>query len=103
MGGASRTCATRTRGSDWASPARSRTAGATTPWLEPDEIVRNADRLEGIPGWLIHGRLDVSSPLEGGWRINQAWPDSELIVVEGEGHGGDSMQTHWRRILAELA
>ena len=72
-------------------------------WLEPDEIVRNADRLAGIPGWLIHGRLDVSSPLEGAWRINQAWPGSELIVVEGEGHGGDSMQTHWRRILAELA
>ena len=72
-------------------------------WLEPDEIVRNADRLASIPGWLIHGRLDVSTPLEGAWRINQAWPGSELIVVEGEGHGGDSMQTHWRRILAELA
>jgi proline iminopeptidase len=72
-------------------------------WLEPDEIVRNADRLAGIPGWLIHGRLDVSSPLDGPWKIHRAWPGSELIIVDSEGHGGDSMQAHWRRILAELA
>jgi hypothetical protein len=31
-------------------------------WLVHDEIVQNAGRLAGIPGWLIHGRLDVSSP-----------------------------------------
>ena len=72
-------------------------------WLGPDEIVARADRLAGIPGWLIHGRLDVSSPLEGPWRIHQAWPGSELILVDDEGHGGDTMQAHWRRILADLA
>ena len=60
-------------------------------WLAPDEIVRNAGRLAGIPGWLIHGRLDVSSPLDGAWRIHQAWPGSELIIVDDEGHGGDAM------------
>jgi proline iminopeptidase len=72
-------------------------------WLGPDEIVANADRLGGIPGWLIHGRLDLSSPLDAPWRLHQAWPGSELIVVDDEGHGGDSMVTHWRRILADLA
>ena len=72
-------------------------------WLGPDEIVRNAGRLAGIPGWLIHGRLDVSSPLDAPWRIHQAWPDSELIVVDDEGHGGEAMAAHWRRVLSELA
>ena len=57
-------------------------------WLAPDEIVSNAGQLAGIPGWLIHGRLDVSSPLDAPWRLHQAWPDSELIVVDDEGHGG---------------
>jgi proline iminopeptidase len=72
-------------------------------WLAPDEIVRNAGRLARIPGWLIHGRLDLSSPLQPPWRIHQAWPGSELIVVDDEGHGGETMAGHWSRILAELA
>jgi proline iminopeptidase len=72
-------------------------------WLEPDEIVRNAGRLAGIPGRLIHGRLDVSSPLDAPWRINQAWPDSQLIVVDDEGHGGDTMMHLWRRALTDLS
>jgi proline iminopeptidase len=72
-------------------------------WLGPDEIVANAERLAGLPGWLIHGRLDVSSPLDAPWRIHRAWPGSELIVVDDEGHGGERMMLHWRRILADLA
>lgn len=72
-------------------------------WLTPDEIVTNAGRLAGIPGWLVHGRLDLSGPLDAPWRIHQAWSGSELIIVDDEGHGGDTMMTHWRRILANLA
>ncbi len=72
-------------------------------WLADDEIVRTADHLAGIAGWLIHGRLDVSSPLDAPWRIHQAWPSSTLIVVDDEGHGGLTMMAHCRRILAELA
>jgi len=71
-------------------------------WLAEDEIVANADRLRGIPGWLIHGRLDVGSPIDGPWRLHQSWPGSELIIVEQEGHGGDTMSAHVRRVLADL-
>ncbi len=71
-------------------------------WLAPDEIVSNAGRLAAIPGWLIHGRLDVSSPLDGPWRIHQAWPGSQLIIVDDEGHGGRSMAEIWRDRLAGL-
>ena len=48
-------------------------------------------RLAGIPGVLIHGRLDVSSPLAVPGALAQAWPDAELVVIEDEGHGaGDA-------------
>ena len=61
-------------------------------WLEDDELLRGADRLTGIPGVLVHGRLDLGAPLEGTWRLAQRWPAAELVVVENEGHtGGDEI------------
>lgn len=75
---------------------------ARNSWLADDEIVQRAPLLAGIPGSLIHGRRDLSGPLEGPWRLHQAWSGSELIVVDDEGHGGELMAAHWRRVLADL-
>ena len=72
-------------------------------WLEPGEIVDQAHMLVGIPGWLIHGRLDISSPLDGAWQVHQAWLGSHLVVIEDEGHGGNSTMTEIRRALFNLA
>ena len=56
-------------------------------FLEDGALLRDAGRLAGIPGVLIHGRLDLSSPLDIPWQLQRAWPGSELIVVDGAGHG----------------
>lgn len=58
-------------------------------------ILDQMDRLSGTPGTLIHGRLDVSGPAVAAWRLHQAWPGSELIIEENEGHGGDAMVNAW--------
>lgn len=52
-----------------------------------DQLVSEAHRLRGIPGAMVHGRFDVSSPLEVPWRLHRAWPESTLTVLD-EGHGG---------------
>lgn len=44
-------------------------------------------KLAGVPGVLIHGRLDVSSPLDIPWRLSRAWPGSRLVVVDDAAHG----------------
>nr|MBA2460695.1 prolyl aminopeptidase [Actinomycetota bacterium] len=49
---------------------------------------RDAPTLDGIPGVLIHGRYDVSSPLETAWRLSQSWTTSRLHVIDDAGHGG---------------
>lgn len=59
-------------------------------------------RLDGVPGTLIHGRRDVSGPVLTAWELYRAWPGSELIVVEEEGHGGPVMARHWRDAVAQL-
>ena len=55
-------------------------------WLEDGQLLRDAARLTGIPGVLIHGRLDISSPIETAWELARAWPGSELVIVERSGH-----------------
>ena len=55
-------------------------------WLEDGVLLREADELAGIPGVLVHGRLDMGSGLETARQLHQAWPDSELVVVDEAGH-----------------
>ncbi|GAA3249134.1 prolyl aminopeptidase [Nonomuraea helvata] len=56
-------------------------------WLGDDELLRGVAGLGHVPGVLVHGRLDVSTPLETAWRLSRAWPGCELIVLDGAGHG----------------
>jgi proline iminopeptidase len=73
-------------------------------WLEEGELLRNADRLAGIPGMLIHGRLDLAAPLDTAWELNSVWPDSELVIVDDSGHtGGDTMAEHELKALDTFA
>lgn len=55
-------------------------------WLEDGALLRDAHRLAGIPGVLIHGRLDIGGPLITPWQLTQHWPGSELIIVNEAGH-----------------
>ena len=49
-------------------------------------LLNNAQRLKGIPGWIAQGRFDVVTPLEGAWKLKQAWPDVRLDIVWDAGH-----------------
>lgn len=73
-------------------------------WLEEGALLRDAHRLSGIPGVLIHGRLDLGGPLETAWELARAWPDAELHVVDGAGHlGGDITRGHCLAALDRFA
>jgi proline iminopeptidase len=73
-------------------------------WLEDGALLRDAHRLAGIPGVLIHGRLDMGSPLATAWDVAQAWPDARLIVVDDSGHtGSETMQRELRDTLERFA
>ncbi|WP_114455075.1 prolyl aminopeptidase [Halopolyspora algeriensis] len=59
-------------------------------FLDDDEILHNMHLLEEIPAVLIHGRYDISGPLETAWRLHRAWPSSTLVVLDDAGHGGET-------------
>jgi len=64
-------------------------------WLEEDQVIRDAPRLAGIPGVLIHGRLDLSCPAATAWELARAWPGSELLIDDHSGHHGSDTKRFW--------
>jgi proline iminopeptidase len=56
-------------------------------FLEDGALLRGAGRLAAIPGVLVHGRMDISSPLDVPWQLSHVWPGSELVVIDDAGHG----------------
>ena len=57
-------------------------------FLEEDQLIRDAAKLNGIPGVLIHGRYDVSGPLVTAWQLHRRWTSSRLHILDDAGHGG---------------
>jgi proline iminopeptidase len=55
-------------------------------FLEAGQLLRDVVRLNGIPGVLIHGSLDISGPPDIPWQLSRRWAGSELVLLEA-GHG----------------
>ena len=55
-------------------------------WLEEGALLRDAGRLAGIPGVLIHGRRDMTCPIDTAYALARAWPDAKLVDLADSGH-----------------
>jgi proline iminopeptidase len=51
-----------------------------------DQLLRDAHRLAGIPGAIVHGRYDVVCPAQNAWELHKAWPGSKLLISPSAGH-----------------
>ncbi len=56
-------------------------------FLEDNQLLRNAHRLSGIPGTIIHGRYDMVCPLDNAFALHSAWPEAQLNIIREAGHG----------------
>ncbi|MFJ7214853.1 prolyl aminopeptidase [Amycolatopsis sp. NPDC098790] len=68
---------------------------ANAGWLEEGAVIRDAGRLAGIPGVLIHGRLDLSCPVTTAVELAEAWPGAELLVDDHSGHRASDVKRAW--------
>ena len=75
---------------------------ANAAFLEEEEILKKVGHIDRVPAVLIHGRLDVSSPVFTAWQLHQRWSKSRLIVVEAEGHWGPLMANEFTKAIGEF-
>jgi hypothetical protein len=66
-------------------------------WLEDGGLLRDVDKVTGIPGALIHGRLDLGAPLDMPWMLAASWGGSQLVVIDDTGHTRDHDRGTHRR------
>ena len=55
-------------------------------FMEDDQIVKNANKLKNIPGYIVQGRYDLICPPVNAYKLKQAWKKSKLKLVNTAGH-----------------
>ena len=55
-------------------------------FLEDGVLLRDIDRLAGIPAVLVNGRYDLQAPIGNAWELHRLWPSSEMVIVDDAGH-----------------
>ena len=73
-------------------------------FLEPDQLLKNAGRLRGIPCAIIQGRYDLLCPPVAAHAIASAWPECRLQIVDDAGHAmtEPGVIEAMKRALAEM-
>jgi proline iminopeptidase len=51
-----------------------------------DQLLRDAHRLQGIPGVIVHGRYDVVCPIQNAWDLHKVWREAKLLISPNAGH-----------------
>jgi proline iminopeptidase len=55
-------------------------------FLGEGALLRNIERLSGVPCSIIQGRYDIVCPIRSADDLHRAWPEAEYIVVADAGH-----------------
>lgn len=68
-----------------------------------NKLKKSLKNMKKIPGYLIHGRMDVICDVDESILLHNHLPKSKLILVNGEGHSGKEQHLKYKDIATELA
>ena len=55
-------------------------------FLEDQQLLRDASKLNGIPGVIVQGRYDMVCPVKTAWELHKAWPEAKFQLINNAGH-----------------
>jgi proline iminopeptidase len=50
-------------------------------FLEPDQLLRDIDRIRSIPATIVQGRYDIICPVKSALDLADAWPEADFHIV----------------------
>lgn len=73
-------------------------------FLEPNQLLANASRLDGIPGHIVQSRYDLLCPPANSHALANAWQGSSIRMVGAAGHaqGEPGVEAAIQSALADL-
>jgi proline iminopeptidase len=74
-------------------------------FMQPDQLLAEADRLKDIPGIIVQGRYDLLCPPATSHTLAARWREAEIRFVEGAGHSlyDPGVRDAVMRAIADLA
>ncbi len=66
-------------------------------FMEDGQLLRDIERIRGIPCVIVQGRYDIVCPLATADSLHHAWPEADYIIVPDAGHS--AMEPGIRRAL----
>ncbi len=58
-----------------------------TQLIKPENsLLKKVDNFRSIPSVIIHGRYDMICPMASAYKLHNAWPEADYIVVPDGGH-----------------
>lgn len=58
-------------------------------WFEDGQLIRDAGKLEGIPGVIVQGRYDMCTPAVTAYDLQRNWPSADLHIIDDAGHASN--------------
>ena len=55
-------------------------------FMDEGQLLRDAHKLQGIPGVIVQGRYDACTPAKTAWDLHKAWPAAEFHLIPDAGH-----------------
>ena len=55
-------------------------------FFEDNQLLKNADKIKDIPGYIIHGRYDMICQVKQAFDLHDVWPLADLNIIPATGH-----------------
>ncbi|MTJ79552.1 MAG: prolyl aminopeptidase [Telmatospirillum sp.] len=55
-------------------------------FMEPNQLLRDIDRLRGLPATIVQGRYDMVCPIASADDLARAWPEARFQIIPDAGH-----------------
>ena len=66
------------------------------------KFIKLLKHMKQVPGYIIHGTLDVICDVNESIQLHQLLPNSKLCLVNGEGHSGKKQNVLYKNIVTKL-